>query len=78
MSEIHYGVVRIAGGWTVVGPSLRTRSFATKTEAEGVARRFASEVIGRPVMIHLQNEDGELRPAERVSGTPSFAEMQLS
>jgi len=77
MSEIHFGVVRIANGWSVVGPSLRTRSFATKAQAERVARRFAGEVIGRPVLLHVQGEDGELGPAERVCDTPSFVEMQL-
>ena len=75
MAEIHFGVVRIADGWSVVGPALRTRSFATQAQAEGVARRFAREVIGRPVLIHLQEEDGELRQPERVEGSATFAEM---
>lgn len=77
MAEIHYGVVRVAEGWRIVGPALRTRAFATKAEAENVARRFAGEVIGRPVLLHVQGEDGELQPAERVRGTASFAEMQV-
>ena len=77
MAEIHFGVVRIGQGWTVVGPALRTRSFATRIEAESVARRFAGEVIGRPVLLHVQSEDGELGPAERVKGSASFIEMQL-
>ncbi len=77
MAEIHFGVVRIADRWTIVGPALRMRSFDTQAEAETVARRFAGEVIGRPVLLSLQEEDGVLRPPERVAGTASFTEMAL-
>ena len=77
MAEIDFGVVRVESGWTVVAPALHMRSFSTQEQAAVVARRFAGEVIGRPVMIHFQNEDGELSPAERVEGSASFSEMQL-
>lgn len=67
MAEVHFGVVRMDGRWTVIGSALRTRSFETQEQAERVARRFASEVIGRPVYLHLQTQDGELRRSEPVS-----------
>lgn len=63
MAEIHYGVVRLGDGWTIIGNALRTRSFATQIEAEAVVRRFAGEVVGREVIVHMQGEDGELRRA---------------
>ena len=77
MAEIHFGVVSVANRWTIVGPALRMRSFDTQAEAESVARRFAGEVIGRTVLLTLQDEDGELRPAERVQGSASFTDMAL-
>ena len=67
MAAVNFGVVRIDGRWTVIGPALRTRSFETQEQAERVARRFADEVIGRPVYLHLQAQDGELRRSEPAS-----------
>jgi hypothetical protein len=66
MDQVHFGVVRTTGGWTIIGPALRTRPFSTKAQAEIVARRFARSVIGRKVTLHLQEDDGVLLPGERV------------
>lgn len=66
MAEVHFGVVCMDGGWTVIGSSLRTRPFSSQAQAEKVARRFADEVIGRRVVLHVQGADGELRRATPV------------
>jgi len=63
MTEVHYGVIRQNGVWTVIGAGLRFGSYKTRVEAERAARRLASKCAGRPVRLHVQEESGELPPA---------------
>lgn len=68
MIEVHYGIVRIEGRWSIIGEGLRFGSFQTRAEAETVARRMADQAAGLPVQLHLQDDAGELR-RERHVGT---------
>lgn len=61
ISEVHFGVVRLEGQWTIIGQNLKTRTFETREAAEDAARRFADVIIGRSVTIHSQGSDGELK-----------------
>ena len=60
MIEVHYGVVRIDGAWTVISKGMRLGRFDSRVEAEEVARRMADQAAGMPVQLHLQDERGEL------------------
>ena len=61
MIEVRYGVVQLAGRWTIIGEGLRFGSYDTETEAEEVVRRMADQAAGLTVQLHLQRENGELR-----------------
>ena len=65
MIEVHYGVVRIEGRWTVISQGLRFGAFETAAEAQELARRLADLAAGLPVDLHLQDEDGVLRLERR-------------
>ncbi len=60
MLDLNYGVVEIAGRWTIIGQGLRFGSFATAAEAEAVARKMAEQAAGLPVQLHVQDAWGEL------------------
>jgi hypothetical protein len=60
MLDLNYGVVEIAGRWTIIGQGLRFGSFDTAAEAESVARRLAEQAAGLPVQLHVQDAWGEL------------------
>jgi hypothetical protein len=62
MIHVHYGVVRVNGGWRVISDGLQLGDFADREEAEALARRLAEAApVGVPVHLHLQAPDGELR-----------------
>ena len=61
---MQYGVVRLAGRWTIISEGLRFGSYATENEAEEVVRRMADQAAGLKVQLHLQRENGELRREE--------------
>jgi hypothetical protein len=65
MIEVHYGVVRIADRWMVIGHGLRLGPYDSKADAERMARRLADQAAGLPVRLHLQGEDGELHQEEQ-------------
>jgi hypothetical protein len=67
VTEVHYGVVMQNGVWTIIGDNLRFGSYTTRKSAERAARRLASKSSGLPVQLHVQDELGELRPADRVN-----------
>jgi hypothetical protein len=64
--EVHYGVVRQNGVWTIIGDGLRFGSYRTRGVAEGAARRLAGQSAGLPVQLHVQDETGELKPPTRL------------
>ena len=62
MKEVHYGVIRQNGVWTILGNGLRFGAYETQKGAEEIARRLAGVSSGLlPVRLHLQDETGELR-----------------
>ena len=67
MTEVHYGVVRMNGAWTIIGKNLRFGAYATKAAAERAARRLANTSCGLPVQLHVQDETGELQPPDRLT-----------
>jgi hypothetical protein len=66
VDEVHYGVVHQDGAWTIVGAGLRFGAYQTRRAAERAARRLARKSSGLPVLLHVQDERGELRPPARV------------
>lgn len=62
MAEVHYGVVRVGTTWSIIGDQLRVGTYATRDQAESVARRMAEQTtgIGLPVRMHLQDDTGQL------------------
>jgi hypothetical protein len=64
MLDLNYGVVEIAGRWTVISQGLRFGSFETAAEAEAIARNLADQAAGLPVGLHIQDSTGELRRAQ--------------
>lgn len=62
MTEVHYGVVRVDGHWSIVGENLRFGHYPTRRQASEAAARLAeySTGIGVPVLLHVQDEDGVL------------------
>ena len=67
MSEVHLGVVRVGDNWTIIGNALRTPNFETRLEAVSAAHRFADSIIGRCVLLHVQDDGLELKPGRVVS-----------
>jgi hypothetical protein len=66
MSPVQYGVVEQDGVWVILGDSLRFGSYSTREDAEAAARALASKSSGLPVDLHVQDDTGELKPAERL------------
>jgi hypothetical protein len=66
MPEVHIGVVRVGDNWTIVGNALRTRDYETRLQAVSAAHRFAAGVIGRCVLLHIQDDGLELKPGKVV------------
>ena len=67
LTEVHYGVVRQDGAWTIIGENLRFGAYKTKAGAERAARRLAHKSSGLPVQLHVQDELGELQPPDRLT-----------
>lgn len=66
MTEAHYGVVEQGGHWIIIGAGLRFGHYADRTAAERAARGLAEySVLG--VQLHIQDENGVLRPPERLN-----------
>jgi hypothetical protein len=66
MADVHYGVVHQDGAWTIIGNNLHFGSYRSRLSAERAARRLAGQSGGLPVLLHVQDETGELRPAARL------------
>ena len=79
MIEVHYGVVRMDGRWTVIGDGLKLRSYDTQAQAKRAARRMADQVVVVPVHLHLQvDADQPLWEAiERFAEPKAFATESL-
>ena len=73
MIEVHYGVVRIDGKWTVISEGLRLGGYDTPGQAEEVARRMADQAADLPVQLHLQDERGEMHREAHVRDTDAGA-----
>ena len=56
MIEVHYGVVRMDGRWTVIGDGLKLKSYDTQAQAKRAARRMADQVVVVPVHLHVEAE----------------------
>jgi hypothetical protein len=65
--EAHYGVVQQAGAWRIIGPNLRFGSYNRRSAAVTAARRLAARSLPAGV-IHVQDDNGELLPPERIDG----------
>ena len=71
MTQVHYGVVKQDGAWTIVGQHLRVGRYTSRVRALRAARRLAESSAGLPVQLHIQNGDGELRPPIDVVSPPA-------
>lgn len=62
MTEVHYGVVRVGDHWSIIGDHLRFGAYETRDAASAAARRLAEHPagVGLPVLLHEQDEHGEL------------------
>ena len=67
MSEVHLGVIRVGDNWTIIGNALRTPNFETRLQAVSAAHRFADSIIGRCVMLHVQDDGPQLQPGRVVT-----------
>ena len=65
MDNLHYGVVRFADRWKVVGKGLRWGDFASQDEALAAAERLANQARGLDlhVTLHAHDADGVLHQA---------------
>ena len=63
MTEIHYGVVQVAGRWRLIGEGLTLDGYESRKAATRAALRLTSFAtgLGVPVDLHLQDENGGLR-----------------
>ena len=68
MTQIHYGVVKQNGRWTIIGRHLRVGRYLHRETAVRAARRLAGRSGGLPVKLHVQEETGELAPPRDVAG----------
>ncbi|HLI67405.1 MAG TPA: hypothetical protein VKU90_13670 [Caulobacteraceae bacterium] len=64
--DVHYGVVKQNGVWTIIGRGLRFGAYTDRAVAEDALRRLADKSPGRSVHLHLQDETGELKPPTAV------------
>lgn len=62
MDSLHYGVVRFADHWKVVGKGLRWGDFPSQEEALAAAERLAAQARGLDlnVTLHAHDADGVL------------------
>jgi hypothetical protein len=67
MAIIQYGVVGQCGKWTIIGDGLKYGSYLTSAEAERAATQLALNSGGLPVLLHVQDETGELKRPTQVS-----------
>ena len=67
MPDVHYGVVRQNGAWTIIGDNLRFGAYARRDSAMRAARRLAGQSGGLPVQLHAQDESGELLPPASIN-----------
>lgn len=70
MTQVHYGVVKQDGAWTIVGQNLRVGRYTSRHSAVRAARRLALNSAGLPVQLHVQNASGQLLPPVQVVPTP--------
>ena len=69
MTQIHYGVVKQDGRWTIIGRHLRVGRYVHRQSAIRAARRLARRSAGLPVKLHVQDDaTGELAPPRDVAG----------
>jgi hypothetical protein len=66
MADVHYGVVHQNGAWTIIGDHLHFGRYLSRRTAERAAWRLARHSGGLPVLLHVQDESGELRPPARL------------
>jgi hypothetical protein len=67
MTDVHYGVVKQDGAWTIIGAGLRFGAYKDRASAERAVRRLAGQSAGLlAVNLHVQDETGELQPPERL------------
>jgi hypothetical protein len=67
MTVIQYGVVEQCGKWTIIGDGLKYGAYLTSAEAERAATRLALNSGGLPVLLHVQDESGELKRPTQVN-----------
>jgi hypothetical protein len=67
MHIIQYGVVGQYGKWTIIGRGLKYGAYLTSAEAERAATRLAQNSGGLPVLLHVQDESGELKRPTQVN-----------
>lgn len=62
MAQVHYGVVQMGDHWSIIGDQLRFGSYRNRRAAERAAKRLAEQAtgLGIPVVMHLQDETGQL------------------
>lgn len=65
MDDIHYGVIEQDGAWVIIGAGLHYGAYADRETAERAARRLAEKSVPE-VHLHLQDETGQLLPAEKL------------
>ena len=69
MTQVHYGVVKQDGAWTIVGQHLRVGRYTDRNSAVRAARRLALNSAGLPVQLHVQSATGDLlAPVQVVTG----------
>lgn len=62
MADVHYGVVRQDGSWTIIGEHLRFGHYKRRASAVRAAQRLGDQSCGLPFHLHVQDEGGvELR-----------------
>jgi hypothetical protein len=65
-SQVHYGVVKQDGAWTIIGRHLRVGRYRRRSSAVRAVRRLALRSGGLPVQLHIQSATGELLPPAQV------------
>ncbi|HEX2559683.1 hypothetical protein [Phenylobacterium sp.] len=70
-SQVHYGVVKQDGAWTIIGRRLRVGRYERRSSAISAARRLALRSAGLPVQLHIQSLTGELLPPVQVVPEPT-------
>ncbi|MCR5874949.1 DUF2188 domain-containing protein [Phenylobacterium sp. J426] len=68
MPQVHYGVVKQSGRWRIIGQNLNVGRYRRRESAIRAARRLAASSGGLAAVLHVQDEDGVLRPPEPADG----------